>query len=592
MANERDLRIDLLRGLALLFIFIDHIPDNGLAHFTLRNFGFADAAEVFVLLAGFSAVLAYQRSFEREGFRAGAARVMDRVRDIYLWHLALVAFCAIGLTVAAVWFENPMYSHNIGVHVFGESPAAATFFAATLINQPNMLNILPLYIVLMLVWVPFVLWLLPRRPWQMLFVSASLWLIASLLQLNLPSQQAPQGWVFNPFAWQLLITVGALAAHFSREEPIPASRVTIALAGAYVAFAFLVAAPWTQIAGLQDARFFAPDLLGSMNKSYLSPLAARPRRGARLPGADLNFAQKPVAYSGLGQGRIALWPAFLGNLLPRNGTFVYRVGDFGRSRRWTSRADPGQYGRYWHPLDHGMGLSTAQSRHRVRTVLAQSALRLALAVAAGLSPAVANAAPPCEAPVNLLRFNAPLPGLSSALASSKPIRIVALGSSSTQGIGASSPKACYPSRLQAELRKRYPDKEIIVDNLGVGGQLATDMIPRIKKDVLPLHPNVVIWQTGVNDAMRQVDVDKFRQTVMLGIDQLQQAGIDVVLLDMQYFPRADTIAAFPRYLSGPAADRGSAQGTDPAALRHHEVSGDERAVHAPAAARARPLPPQ
>ena len=86
--------IDFLRGLALLFIFIDHIPDNGLAHFTLRNFGFADAAEVFVLLAGFSAVLAYQRSFEREGFRAGAARVMDRVRDIYLWHLALVAFCA------------------------------------------------------------------------------------------------------------------------------------------------------------------------------------------------------------------------------------------------------------------------------------------------------------------------------------------------------------------------------------------------------------------------------------------------------------------------------------------------------------------
>ena len=166
-----------------------------------------------------------------------------------------------------------------------------------------------------------------------------------------------------------------------------------------------------------------------------------------------------------------------------------------------------------------------------------------------MSPAVANAAPPCEAPVNLLRFNAPLPGLSSALASSKPIRIVALGSSSTQGIGASSPKACYPSRLQGELRKRYPDKEIIVDNLGVGGQLATDMIPRIKKDVLPLHPNVVIWQTGVNDAMRQVDVDKFRQTVMLGIDQLQQAGIDVVLLDMQYFPRADTIAAFPRYLA-------------------------------------------
>jgi acyl-CoA thioesterase-1 len=162
--------------------------------------------------------------------------------------------------------------------------------------------------------------------------------------------------------------------------------------------------------------------------------------------------------------------------------------------------------------------------------------------------AAAHAAQPCEAPSSLVRFNAPLPGLSNALASSKPIRIVALGSSSTQGIGASSPKACYPSRLQAELRKRYPDKEIIVDNLGVGGQLATDMLPRIKKDVLPLHPNAVIWQTGVNDAMRHVDVDTFRRTVMLGIDQFQQAGIDVVLLDMQYFPRAETIVEFPRYL--------------------------------------------
>ena len=349
--------------------------------------------------------------------------------------------------------------------------------------------------------------------------------------------------MFNPFAWQLLITVGALAAHFSREEPIPASRVTIALAGAYVAFAFLMAAPWTQIAGLQDARFFAPDLLGSMNKSYLSPWRLAHVVALGYLALTLTSPKSLWLTQAWARGVSRC------NLLPRNGTFVYRVGDFGRSRRWTSRADPGQYGRYWHPLDHGMGLSTAQSRHRVRTVLAQSALRLALAVAAGLSPAVANAAPPCEAPVNLLRFNAPLPGLSSALTSSKPIRIVALGSSSTQGIGASSPKACYPSRLQAELRKRYPDKEIIVDNLGVGGQLATDMIPRIKKDVLPLHPNVVIWQTGVNDAMRQVDVDKFRQTIMLGIDQLQQAGIDVVLLDMQYFPRADTIAAFPRYLA-------------------------------------------
>jgi len=147
-----------------------------------------------------------------------------------------------------------------------------------------------------------------------------------------------------------------------------------------------------------------------------------------------------------------------------------------------------------------------------------------------------------------VRFNAPLPKFSTALATSQPIRIVALGSSSTEGVGASSPKACYPVKLQAELRSRFPDSKITVDNLGVGGQLATDMLPRIKKEVLPRHPTLVVWQTGVNDAMRNVDLEKFRKTVSRGIDTLQKSGVDVVLLDMQYFPRAEKIRDFARYL--------------------------------------------
>jgi lysophospholipase L1-like esterase len=147
-----------------------------------------------------------------------------------------------------------------------------------------------------------------------------------------------------------------------------------------------------------------------------------------------------------------------------------------------------------------------------------------------------------------VRFNAPLPKLATALAANKPVRIMALGSSSTQGIGASSPKACYPVKLQAELRRRFPESQITVDNLGVGGQLATDMLPRIKKDVLPRKPTLVIWQTGVNDAVRHVDLEKFRKTVSRGIDMLQKKGIDVVLLDMQYFPRAEKIRDFARYL--------------------------------------------
>jgi hypothetical protein len=268
---QRDLRIDFFRGLALLFIFVDHVPGNVLARVTLRNFGFADAAEVFVLLAGFSAVLAYGRTFDTQGFKAGSARVLDRMRDLYIWHLGLVAVSAVGLTLAAKVFGNPMYVKNIGVHVFGEAPARSAVFTATLINQPNMLNILPLYIVLLLCWLPFVLWLLPRRPWLTLCLSLSVWALANILGLNLPSQLHTNGWVFNPFAWQLLVTIGALAAYFSRRGAVLISRPLLLAAIGYVVFAFLVAAPWTQIAGLEHARILPADLLGPMNKTYLSP---------------------------------------------------------------------------------------------------------------------------------------------------------------------------------------------------------------------------------------------------------------------------------------------------------------------------------
>jgi acyl-CoA thioesterase-1 len=152
------------------------------------------------------------------------------------------------------------------------------------------------------------------------------------------------------------------------------------------------------------------------------------------------------------------------------------------------------------------------------------------------------------APPSLARFDAPLPKFSAALAAGQPVRIVALGSSSTQGIGASSPTACYPVKLQAELRQRFPQSKITVENLGIGGQLATDMLRRIKKDVIPRQPTLVIWQTGVNDAMRLVSVDKFRETVGAGVDELHRAGIDVVLLDMQYFPKAEKVRDFPRFL--------------------------------------------
>jgi hypothetical protein len=269
--TPRDLRIDFFRGLALIFIFIDHVPGNVLARFTLRNFGFADAAEVFVLLAGFSAVLAYGRTYEGHGFWAGTSRVLDRVRDIYVWHIGLVVVSALGLMLAASVFGNAMYVKNIGVHVFSQDPVRSVLLAAGLINQPNMLNILPLYIVLLLFWLPLLLWLLVRQPLVALALSVAVWGGANLLEVNLPSQQHAKGWVFNPFAWQLLVTIGALTAHYSRRGVLACSRPLLWIAAGYVIFAFLVAAPWTQIPGLEHARLVPRSLLGAMDKRYLSP---------------------------------------------------------------------------------------------------------------------------------------------------------------------------------------------------------------------------------------------------------------------------------------------------------------------------------
>jgi hypothetical protein len=182
-----------------------------------------------------------------------------------------VIVCGLLLAFAATYFGDFAYMKNIGVHLFVEDPTRSTVLAALLVNQPNMLNILPLYIVLLMFWLPFVLWLMQRNPWQALVLSVGLWAAANLLSMNLPSTIHPHGWVFNPFAWQLLITIGALTAHFSRQGPIPTSRPVMWAAIGYLAFAFIFVAPWTQIPGLEKVRVVSPDLLGNIDKTYLSP---------------------------------------------------------------------------------------------------------------------------------------------------------------------------------------------------------------------------------------------------------------------------------------------------------------------------------
>jgi acyl-CoA thioesterase I len=167
----------------------------------------------------------------------------------------------------------------------------------------------------------------------------------------------------------------------------------------------------------------------------------------------------------------------------------------------------------------------------------------------GLAPLAALAASRCRAPQELVRFKAPLSRLAHAMATRSDVKIVAIGSSSTAGAGAGNPRACYPARLEVELNRRFAEKHIQVLNFGVGGQLASEMLTRIRTIVLPLKPQLVIWQTGVNDAICSVGIDSFRRTLQTGVDALTAHGIDVVLLDMQFYPRSDHVAGYRDYLN-------------------------------------------
>lgn len=155
----------------------------------------------------------------------------------------------------------------------------------------------------------------------------------------------------------------------------------------------------------------------------------------------------------------------------------------------------------------------------------------------------------CTVPKELTRLSLPLAKFAAAVHDSQPVKIVALGSSSTAGAGASNPAKSYPSRLQAELSVIWPAQKIQVINAGVNGQLATDMVARLDKDVLAKKPQLVIWQTGVNDAIRGVAIDAFKKTLATGIERVQKAHIDVLLIDQQYYPKFDKLPNGPLYLA-------------------------------------------
>jgi acyl-CoA thioesterase I len=144
---------------------------------------------------------------------------------------------------------------------------------------------------------------------------------------------------------------------------------------------------------------------------------------------------------------------------------------------------------------------------------------------------------------------AELPHVAHQLTHGEALRIVAFGSSSTEGIGASTPAAAYPPRLEAALKRALPQfaGQVTVLNRGIGGEHVDDMLRRLDRDVIDAKPHLVIWQTGSNDPLRGVPLDHFRSVTTAAIQRMQEAGIDVILMEPQWCPKLDATPGAYRF---------------------------------------------
>lgn len=221
---NRDLRVDFIRGLALWWIFSDHIPGNWIAQFSLRNVALCDATEVFVLLAGYAAGLAYGRSMDRHGWLFAGADVLKRAWTLYVVHIFLFVVFSAQVSFSATALDRSEYLEELRLDVLAEAPYRAMLEALTLHFQPAYLNILPMYIAILILFV--VVLPLLKHPSLLVFLSFGLYVLARLIPANLPSWTGG-GWYFNPLTWQLLFILGAVVAYAPRVHTRHASKLTM-----------------------------------------------------------------------------------------------------------------------------------------------------------------------------------------------------------------------------------------------------------------------------------------------------------------------------------------------------------------------------
>ncbi|MCW2247681.1 hypothetical protein M2352_003315 [Azospirillum fermentarium] len=273
MSKGRDGRVDLFRGLALIFIFWDHIPGNVLGQVSPRNAGLSDAAEIFVFLAGYGATLAYGGVMERHGYGAAAMRILKRAWVLYIAHIFLMVLLMGVVVFANARVETRDFIQDMHLGYFVSQTEQALLDALTLRFKPHLMDPLPLYILLLLllaVIVPFL------RRWRLavLGASAMLYGLTQVFGWNMPDQGGGR-WFFNPLAWQFLFVLGCVTAW----RPAGAgarwwrARPVVRAAAVYLAASALLALSW-RWPELHDAVMprAVAELIYPISKTDLAPL--------------------------------------------------------------------------------------------------------------------------------------------------------------------------------------------------------------------------------------------------------------------------------------------------------------------------------
>jgi hypothetical protein len=357
--------VDFARGVVLVAIMIDHVPGNLLEALTPRNFALSDSAEAFVFLSGVSVGLAYYRRSLASGLTPVVRSCLSRAAHIYGVHIALTtsAIVIFGLCYAVSGLPGVIEPHGRALVL--EEPLQGGLGVVLLTHQLGYFNILPLYVVLMAV-SPLILAVARIEPLLALLAAGGAYLAARLFDLHLPNWPEPGGWFLNPFAWQLIFTLGVVAAIRWRESPLRRSASVWALCFALAtAGALLVTDGFGLAPGLHVRVFAALDvnkqnlgaarLVNFLALAYLVATSPYLKALARTaPGVAFQtlgrhslavFAASSVL-SAVGQAGAAAWTgnADLAKWLEMGYTLACIGGLFALARYWECRKASGGEG--------------------------------------------------------------------------------------------------------------------------------------------------------------------------------------------------------------------------------------------------------